>query len=125
MAQDGLLFKWAAAIHPTYRTPGRAILLQGFWAVVLVLTGTATHPTGVFQGRSGRLVIASANDEVIQGRFTVEARGFLASSPDDESRPMQATGMFTATRQSGGEARGSRRVDPRRARVEPGVTPAQ
>ena len=40
MAQDGLLFKWAAAIHPTYRTPGRAILLQGFWAVVLVLTGT-------------------------------------------------------------------------------------
>jgi len=40
MAQDGLLFKWAAAIHPTYRTPGRAILLQGAWAVVLVLTGT-------------------------------------------------------------------------------------
>ena len=40
MAQDGLLFKWAAAIHPTYRTPGRAILLQGLWAVVLVLTGT-------------------------------------------------------------------------------------
>jgi hypothetical protein len=68
---------------------------------VLVLTGTATHPTGVFQGRSGYLVITSATDEVIQGRFRVEARGFLASNPEDESRPMQATGMFTATRGPG------------------------
>ncbi len=40
MAQDGLLFKWAGAVHPVTRTPGRAILLQGVWAVVLVLTGT-------------------------------------------------------------------------------------
>jgi basic amino acid/polyamine antiporter, APA family len=40
MAQDGLLFKWAAAVHPSYRTPGRAILLQAVWAAVLVLTGT-------------------------------------------------------------------------------------
>lgn len=40
MAQDGLLFRWFAAVHPFYRTPGRAILLQGAWAVVLVLTGS-------------------------------------------------------------------------------------
>jgi APA family basic amino acid/polyamine antiporter len=40
MAQDGLLFKWAAAVHPTYRTPARAITLQAIWAAVLVLTGT-------------------------------------------------------------------------------------
>jgi basic amino acid/polyamine antiporter, APA family len=40
MAQDGLLFKWAAAVHPRYRTPGRAIALQAIWAAVLVLTGT-------------------------------------------------------------------------------------
>jgi basic amino acid/polyamine antiporter, APA family len=40
MAQDGLLFKWVAAIEPTYRTPGRAIALQGVWAAVLVMTGT-------------------------------------------------------------------------------------
>jgi APA family basic amino acid/polyamine antiporter len=40
MAQDGLLFKAAAAVHPTYRTPGRAIALQGIWAAVLVWTGT-------------------------------------------------------------------------------------
>lgn len=40
MAQDGLLFKWAAAVHLRYRTPGRAIALQAVWAAVLVLTGT-------------------------------------------------------------------------------------
>jgi APA family basic amino acid/polyamine antiporter len=40
MAQDGLLFKWAAAVHPAYRTPARAIVLQAIWATVLVLTGT-------------------------------------------------------------------------------------
>lgn len=67
----------------------------------LVLTGTATSPTGAFQGRSGYLIITSATDELIQGRFQVEAQGFLASNPDDESRPMQATGMFTATRRTG------------------------
>lgn len=40
MAQDGLLFKSAADVHPRYRTPGRAIALQGVWAAVLVTTGT-------------------------------------------------------------------------------------
>jgi APA family basic amino acid/polyamine antiporter len=40
MARDGLLVAWAAAIHPKFRTPHRAILLQGVWAVVLVSTGT-------------------------------------------------------------------------------------
>jgi APA family basic amino acid/polyamine antiporter len=40
MAQDGLLFRWAAAVHPRYHTPHRAILMQGVWSSVLVLTGT-------------------------------------------------------------------------------------
>jgi APA family basic amino acid/polyamine antiporter len=40
MAQDGLLFRWAGAIHPTYRTPHRAILLQAIWSSVLVATGS-------------------------------------------------------------------------------------
>ena len=40
MARDGLLASWAAAIHPRSRTPHRAILLQGAWAVILVSTGT-------------------------------------------------------------------------------------
>jgi APA family basic amino acid/polyamine antiporter len=40
MARDGLLVSWAAATHPRFRTPHRAILLQGAWAIVLVSTGS-------------------------------------------------------------------------------------
>jgi APA family basic amino acid/polyamine antiporter len=40
MASDGLLFAWAGAVHPTYRTPHRAIVLQAVWSSVLVATGT-------------------------------------------------------------------------------------
>jgi APA family basic amino acid/polyamine antiporter len=40
MARDGLLVAWAAAIHPRFHTPHRAIILQGIWAIVLVSTGT-------------------------------------------------------------------------------------
>ncbi len=40
MAQDGLLFRWVAAVHPVRRTPDRAILLQAVWSSVLVATGT-------------------------------------------------------------------------------------
>ena len=65
----------------------------------LVMTGSATRPTGVFRGHSGYLIVTSATDNVIRGRFQVAATGFLASDPADESRPMKATGMFTATRE--------------------------
>ena len=40
MAQDGLLFRWAGAVHPRYRTPHRAIVMQGAWSCVLVATGS-------------------------------------------------------------------------------------
>ena len=40
MAQDGLLFRWAGALHPRYRTPHVAIVLQALWSSVLVMTGT-------------------------------------------------------------------------------------
>jgi APA family basic amino acid/polyamine antiporter len=40
MARDRLLVAWAAAIHPRFHTPHRAILLQGAWAIALVSTGT-------------------------------------------------------------------------------------
>ena len=65
----------------------------------LVMTGSATRPTGVFRGQSGYLIVTSATANVIRGRFHVVATGFLASDPADESRPMKATGMFTATRE--------------------------
>jgi APA family basic amino acid/polyamine antiporter len=40
MAADGLLFRSAAALHPRFGTPARAILLQAGWASLLVLTNT-------------------------------------------------------------------------------------
>jgi APA family basic amino acid/polyamine antiporter len=40
MARDGLLFRWVGDIHPKYRTPHRAIILQGVWSSILVGTGT-------------------------------------------------------------------------------------
>jgi APA family basic amino acid/polyamine antiporter len=40
MADDGLLFKWAGRIHPTYKTPSIAIAAQAVWSSALVLTGT-------------------------------------------------------------------------------------
>ncbi len=37
MAKDGLFFKQLAYIHPRFRTPVNAILVQSAWAVVLLL----------------------------------------------------------------------------------------
>ncbi|HYV98557.1 MAG TPA: amino acid permease [Gemmatimonadaceae bacterium] len=40
MAQDGMLFKQIAHIHPVFRTPSRAVVLQGIWAAVLIATNS-------------------------------------------------------------------------------------
>jgi APA family basic amino acid/polyamine antiporter len=40
MAEDRLLFKWMGAVHPQHKTPYLAIVVQGVWSSVLVLTGT-------------------------------------------------------------------------------------
>jgi len=39
MASDGLFFKSVAKVHPKFRTPSNALLIQGIWASVLVLSG--------------------------------------------------------------------------------------
>ena len=40
MANDGLLFRYFAAVHPRYRTPSRAIVAQAVWASVLIATNS-------------------------------------------------------------------------------------
>jgi len=40
MSRDKLFFKRAGEVHPVYRTPAPALLLQGAVAAVLTLTGT-------------------------------------------------------------------------------------
>jgi APA family basic amino acid/polyamine antiporter len=39
MAQDGVFLRGLSVLHPRFRTPARAIALQGIWAIVLVLIG--------------------------------------------------------------------------------------
>ncbi|MEC7731505.1 MAG: amino acid permease [Candidatus Neomarinimicrobiota bacterium] len=40
MAKDHLFFSRAADVHPKFHTPGNAIMIQGFWAAILTLSGT-------------------------------------------------------------------------------------
>jgi APA family basic amino acid/polyamine antiporter len=40
MAQDGLVPSWIGRVHPRFRTPARAIVLQALWASVLIVLGT-------------------------------------------------------------------------------------
>ena len=63
----------------------------------LVMTGSATRPSGVFQGQSGSLVIGSASVHEIRGTFRIEARGFLAAQPEVEDRPLKVAGSFSAS----------------------------
>ncbi len=40
MARDGLAFHWLGTLHPRYRTPHHAIIMQAIWSSILVVTGT-------------------------------------------------------------------------------------
>jgi APA family basic amino acid/polyamine antiporter len=40
MAQDNLFFKSTGVLHPTYKTPARALVVQAIWTSVLCLSGT-------------------------------------------------------------------------------------
>lgn len=40
MAKDGLLFRWVGDVHPRFRTPYKAIIIQAVWSSILVATGT-------------------------------------------------------------------------------------
>jgi APA family basic amino acid/polyamine antiporter len=40
MAKDGLFFRWCARVHPRFRTPHVALIVQAGWAMILVAAGT-------------------------------------------------------------------------------------
>ncbi len=40
MARDKMFFSKAASVHPKYNTPDIALFIQGFWAIMLVFSGT-------------------------------------------------------------------------------------
>ncbi len=39
MARDGLFFRYAAYVHPKYKTPGHAVILLCAWSCIVVLSG--------------------------------------------------------------------------------------
>jgi APA family basic amino acid/polyamine antiporter len=45
MARDGVFFRSAASVHPSFKTPAVAIIAQSIWSTVLVLTGSANTLT--------------------------------------------------------------------------------
>lgn len=52
MGGDGIFFRGSDQAHPRYRTPSRALIIQGAWSSILVLTGT-------FDELTDRLVFAA------------------------------------------------------------------
>lgn len=40
MAQDGVFFASVGGVHPRFKTPANAILIQGAWSIVLAATGS-------------------------------------------------------------------------------------
>ncbi len=82
MAADGLFLPALARLHPRYRTPGAAILVQGGWAIVLTLSGTfsqlvdyVTFGDWIFFGLTvSGLFIYRGRDGVREG--TVRHSGF-------------------------------------------------
>ena len=48
MARDGIFFRFAAAIHPKFRTPGKALIFQCCLASLMAFTGTFEDLTSLF-----------------------------------------------------------------------------
>jgi APA family basic amino acid/polyamine antiporter len=81
MARDGVFFGAAARVHPAFRTPAVAILAQGLWSTLLVLTGT-------FQ----QLLTYTGFAVVLFAGVAVAALFRLRWLRPDEPRPFRAWG---------------------------------
>jgi len=64
----------------------------------LVMFGSSNRPEGVYRGSTGTLTITSISRYAITGVFSLDAAGFLASSPDREDQRVSISGSFTAQR---------------------------
>jgi len=81
MARDGLFFPSGAEIHPVYRTPARALAIQGAVAAVLTLTGTYSD-----------LLTLTAFSSLLFNTLTVVGLFVLRRSAPDLPRPYRAWG---------------------------------
>ncbi len=77
MARDGLFFAWFAELHPRSRTPVAAILVQGAWAIALLLSGSygqlldyVTFADWIFFGvTAATLFVYRWRDDAVRTRY--------------------------------------------------------
>ena len=81
MARDGVFFRAAANVHPSYKTPAVAIVAQAIWATMLVLSGSAETLTTY----TGFAVVLFAG-------VAVAALFVLRSREPNAERPFKALG---------------------------------
>jgi APA family basic amino acid/polyamine antiporter len=81
MARDRLFFPAMAAVHPTYRTPARSLVLQGFVAAALTMTGTYSD-----------LLTLTAFSSLLFNTMTVIGLFVLRSREPGLQRPYRAFG---------------------------------
>jgi APA family basic amino acid/polyamine antiporter len=81
MAKDGLFFRGAMRIHPTYRTPARSLIMQCVWSCVLCVSGS--------YGQLLDYVIFAVLTFYI---LTIAAVFVLRSKRPDAPRPYRALG---------------------------------
>jgi APA family basic amino acid/polyamine antiporter len=81
MGRDRLFFRRVAEVHPTYRTPAAALLLQGAVAAVLTLTGTYSD-----------LLTLTAFASLLFNTLTVVGLFVLRRRRPDLPRPYKAWG---------------------------------
>jgi len=62
----------------------------------LVMLGSSEQPRGVFRASAGTLTITSISDYAITGLFSLDATGFLASTPGREDQRVSVSGSFSA-----------------------------
>jgi APA family basic amino acid/polyamine antiporter len=81
MARDGVFVRTAGRVHPRFRTPASAILAQGVWSAVLVLSGTPSQ-----------LVAYTGFAVVLFAGVAVSAVFVLRRRDGDRQRPFSALG---------------------------------
>jgi basic amino acid/polyamine antiporter, APA family len=81
MARDGMFVRAAARVHPRFHTPAAAIIAQGVWSGVLVLSGTQAE-----------LVNYTGFAVVLFAAITVSALFVLRRRDPDGARPFSALG---------------------------------
>ncbi|HEX5634183.1 MAG TPA: hypothetical protein VFX50_13180 [Gemmatimonadales bacterium] len=62
----------------------------------LFVAGSPSEPMGVFRGEQGSITITATRPGRVEGRFRIEARGFLAAAPERDDLRVTLEGTFVA-----------------------------